>query len=61
MRPIPGRHSPRAGFVGDEAFVGQVCEHVDVSDLSPEIARYFSIHISTVSWIARKDDAKPKT
>jgi len=95
----PSADSPRAGFIGDEAFVEQMLERVEVSDLSPEftratrpalslesisssspdrneairrayastayslteIAKYFDIHISTASRIARDVDAKRKT
>ena len=97
--PDPSADCPRAGFVGDEAFVEDMLGRLDVSTLSPEvtrkyrparsleaiagtsadrneairrayastayslteIARYFGIHVSTASRIAREEFAKPKT
>ena len=97
--PDPAADCPRAGFVGDEGFVERMLDRLDVSTLSPEvarkdrparsleaiersspdrneairrayaataysmteIARYFGIHISTASRIARSDYANRKT
>ena len=37
--PRPGSDCPRAGFIGQEAFVERMMEHVEESDLRPEITR----------------------
>jgi len=49
---------PRAGFIGNEAIRRAYASAVYSMT---GIARYFGVHISTVSRIARSVDAKVKT
>ena len=38
-RPAPWTECPRSGFIGDDVFVERMVEHLESSDLSPEITR----------------------